>query len=169
MSTHCYVGTIDTNHLVRARYVHSDGSPCYIVPTLGQIWYRHAQQDTTVLIDAVLAHDWDWFDPDTTADTVPVFDGARPVPGVGMTLAAVRPDGTPAESEPVSVFPLTQAGHFDASWIYLIDPATATVTVHTADGEPVAQHNLADYGHTRDPHPGIPDSGPHRAGPEAAP
>jgi hypothetical protein len=42
----------------------------------------------------------------------------------------------------VTVFPLTAAGALDTEWIYLLDPVGDTVTVHTADAEPVATHPL---------------------------
>jgi hypothetical protein len=144
MSTHCLVGVIDTTDgMVHARYVHSDGHPSVIVPTLGQIWSHHAGNDTTVLVTAILAFDWDWLGADVTADTIPTFDRAAAVAGVGMTLAVSNPDGTPADPRPIRVFPLSQPGRLGVSWIYLIDVAAATVAVHTATGDYVARYHLA--------------------------
>jgi hypothetical protein len=145
MSTRCYVGTTDPRHphLVRARFVLHDGYPSVIVATLSQIWARHAHGDTTALIDAILAHDWEYLDPDITANTTSGFAGQYPAPGIGMTLAATTPDGSLCEPEPVCVFPLAQAGELDAQWIYLVDPVTDTVTVHCADGEPARRYRLA--------------------------
>ncbi|WP_238453694.1 hypothetical protein [Micromonospora sp. ATA51] len=143
MSTRCYVGTSNpaNPHLVHARFVLFDGHPAAVVPTLARIWAGRAHHDTRALTAAVLAHDWEYLDDAITADTTSRFAGQRPVPGVGMTLATTTA-GTVDPPEPVSVFPLCQAAHLDAAWIYLIDPATATVTVHTDDGEPVARYRL---------------------------
>jgi hypothetical protein len=149
MSTSCYVGTADTSHphLVRARFVLLDGYPHVIVPTLSQIWARHAGGDSTALIEAILAHDWEYLDADIDADitahATSGFAGHHPATGIGMTLAATSPEGSLGEPDPVCVFPLSQAGELDVGWIYLIEPATATVTVHTADGEPAGGYHLA--------------------------
>ncbi|RQW94178.1 hypothetical protein [Micromonospora globispora] len=142
MSAHCYVGTTDpTNpHVVHARFVLFDGHPAAVVPTLARIWAHHGRRDAVALAAAVLAHDWEYLDPGITAATTCAFAGQQPVPGVGMTLATNR--GVVEPAEPVSVFPLCQATHLDAEWIYLIDPATATVTVHTDDGDPIARYRL---------------------------
>ncbi|MDZ5446767.1 hypothetical protein U2F26_29265 [Micromonospora sp. 4G57] len=143
MSTRCYVGTSNpaNAHLVHARFVLFDGHPAAVVPTLARIWAGHAHHDTRALATAVLAHDWEYLDDAITADTSPAFAWQRPVPGVGMTLATTTA-GVIDPPEPVSVFPLCQAAHLDAEWIYLIDPATATVTVHTDGGEPVSAYRL---------------------------
>ncbi|MGW3607939.1 hypothetical protein [Micromonospora sp. NPDC005161] len=145
MSTRCYVGTTDpaNPHLVHARFVLCDGHPAAVVPTLARIWAGHAHHDTRALAAAVLGHDWEYLD-DTITATAPAFAGQRPVPGVGMTLATTTADVVDPP-EPVSVFPLCQAGHLDAMRIYLIDPAAATVTVHTDDGDPMAQYRLDGY------------------------
>ncbi|QOC89706.1 hypothetical protein [Micromonospora craniellae] len=137
MGTPCYVGAADPARptIVRARYVHFDGYPSSLFPQLRGIWATTTRRDTSALIDAVLAHDWDYLGPDVTADTRPVFSGQRPIAGVGMTLD----DTTP---EPLTVFPLTRAVDLVASWIYVINPADDTVTVHNGDGEPVGVHNF---------------------------
>ncbi|MCW3818595.1 hypothetical protein ONA91_29565 [Micromonospora sp. DR5-3] len=144
MSTHCYIGATrpDNPHLVHARFVLFDGHPAVVVPTLATIWAGHAHHDTIALITAILAHDWEYLDPDTIATTLSPFAGQRPVPGVGMTLASeVDPP------EPVTVFPLCHAGHLDAEWIYLIGPDTDTIAVHTSDGTRLATYPLVNCLH----------------------
>ncbi|MEU5726850.1 hypothetical protein ABZ783_34240 [Micromonospora sp. NPDC047738] len=144
MSTHCFIGTTDSAkpHLVHARFVLFDGHPGVVVPTLAAIWVGHARRDAEALNTAILASDWEYLDPATTAATGSGFGGQRPVPGVGMTLASTT-DGAIEAPEPVTVFPLSQARHLDAEWIYLIDPLTATVAVHTDDGQHLARYRLA--------------------------
>ncbi len=139
MGTHCYIGATspDNPHLVHARFVLFDGHPAVVLPTLAAVWARHAHHDTAALTTTILAHDWEYLDPDITATTPSPFAGQRPVPGVGMTLASeVEPP------EPVTVFPLCHAGYLDAGWIYLIDAGTATIAVHTGDGACVATYHL---------------------------
>ncbi|MGK5741504.1 hypothetical protein [Micromonospora sp. URMC 103] len=138
MNTHCFVGTTNpTNpHLVHARFVLFDAHPQVVVPTLAHIWAHHARYDARALTDAILACDWAYLDPAVTVTTGCRSAGQRPVPGVGMALP-----GNGA-AEPVTMFPLCQAGHLDAQWIYLIDPVTATVAVHTDDGQRTACYPL---------------------------
>ncbi|MCO1597618.1 hypothetical protein M8C17_20920 [Micromonospora sp. RHAY321] len=144
MSSRCYVGTADPHqpHLAHARFVLFDGYPAAVIPALAGIWAGHARRDTHVLVAAVLAHDWEYLDPTITGAATSGFAGQHPVAGVGMTLAATSPDGTVEAPEPVSVFPLSQAAHLDAAWIYLIDPAADAIAVHTDDGEPAARYHL---------------------------
>jgi hypothetical protein len=144
VSTHCYVGTTDPAqpHLVHARFVLADGHPAVVVATLARIWTGRAHRDGRALVQALLAHDWEYLDATITAARVSVFAGQRPIPGIGMTLATTIPEGHMEAAEPLTVFPLSQAAHLDAQWIHLIDPATATVTVHTDDGEPVGHYRL---------------------------
>ncbi|WP_073839443.1 hypothetical protein [Micromonospora sp. CB01531] len=144
MSTHCFIGVTDAAnpHLVHARFVLFDGLPGVVVPTLAAIWVGHAHRDAQSLSTAVLACDWEYLDPAITAATECGFVGQRPVPGVGMTLANTT-DGAIEAPEPVTVFPLSHARHLDTEWIYLIDPLTATVTVHTDDGQHSARYRLA--------------------------
>ncbi|WP_192902318.1 hypothetical protein [Micromonospora globbae] len=133
MRTHCYIGVSrpENPHLVHARFV-LDGYPAVVLPALAAIWAGHTRHDTQALAAAILAHDWEYLDPDITATTRCAFAGRRPVPGVGMPLASeVDPP------EPVTVFPLCHAGHLDAEWIYLIE-ANGTVAVHAGDGAHVA-------------------------------
>jgi hypothetical protein len=140
VNTHCYIGASrpENPHLVHARFVFVDGHPAVVLPTLAAIWAGRTHHDTTALIAAILAYDWEYLDPDITATTLPPFAGQRPVPGVGMTLTSeVDPP------EPVTVFPLCHAGHLDAEWIYLIGP-NGTVAVHSGDGAHVATCPLVD-------------------------
>ncbi|MEU2610688.1 hypothetical protein ABZ570_03745 [Micromonospora sp. NPDC007271] len=144
MSTHCYIGATrpENPHLVHARFVLFDGHPAVVLPTLAAIWAGHADHDISALITAILAEDWEYLDPDITATTLSPFAGQRPVPGVGMTLASeVDPP------EPVTVFPLCHARHFDAEWIYLIESGTGTIAVHTSDGTRVATYPLVGWLH----------------------
>lgn len=142
MSTHCFVGTIDpaSPHLVHARFVLFDGHPAVVVPTLAAIWAGHAHRDTRALVAAVLGCDWEYLDPATMTRTVSGFAGQHPVPGVGMPLASTS--GTVDAPEPVTVFPLCQARHLDVESIYLLDPATDTVAVHSDDGDRLARYRL---------------------------
>ncbi|WP_422733866.1 hypothetical protein ACN26Y_28500 [Micromonospora sp. WMMD558] len=137
MNTHCLVGITDPEnpHLVHARFVVVDGHPSLVVPALADIWARHAGCDTRALAEAILACDWEYLDP-TVTTTGSGLAQQHPVPGVGVPLP-----GTGA-AEPVTVFPLCQAGHLDADWIYLIEPVTGTVAVHSDDGQPVARYRL---------------------------
>ncbi|MGN9807123.1 hypothetical protein [Micromonospora sp. L32] len=141
MNTPCFVGTTDPAkpHLVHARFVLLDGHPGVVVPALAAIWAAHAHCDTRALIGAVLARDWEYLDPATTATTVCGL-GQQSVPGVGIPLTGCVVDAP----EPVTVFPLCRAGHLDAQWIYLVDPATDTVAVHTDDGHHLARYRLRD-------------------------
>ncbi|WP_019901948.1 hypothetical protein [Salinispora arenicola] len=143
MSTPCYLGATspDSPHLVHARYVHFDGHPAVVLPTLAAIWARHAQHDAAALISAVLAHDWDHLDPDTIATTASAFAGPQAVPGVGTTVASTT-DGVVDAPEPVTVFPLCHAGHLDVEWVYLIETDAARIGVHTSDGTRIATYHL---------------------------
>ncbi|MFG1952454.1 hypothetical protein [Micromonospora sp. NPDC048830] len=157
MSTHCYIGATspDNPHLVHARFVLFDGHPAVVLPTLAAIWDGHVDHDTAALITAILAHDWEYLDPDITATTRSAFPGQRPVPGVGMTLAS---EAEP--SEPVTVFPLCHARHLDTEWIYLVEADTATIAVYSSDGTSVATYPLATCQHA-----GSTDRGERPCGP----
>jgi hypothetical protein len=136
VGTPCYVGATDPDQptIVRARYVHFDGNPSSLISQLRGIWAQTTRRDTSALIDAVLAHDWDYLRPDPIPGTRP-FPGQHLVVGVGLTLDDTEP-------EPITVFPLSRAIDLVASWIYVINPADDTVTVHSGDGEPVGVHPL---------------------------
>ncbi|WP_435124410.1 hypothetical protein [Micromonospora tulbaghiae] len=142
MNTHCYVGATDPDrpHLVHARSVLVNGHPSVVLPALAAIWAGNAY-DTRALITAILAYDWQYLDPDITATVG--YAGRRPVPGVGITLAATAGGGAIDAPEPVTVFPLCHAAHLDVDWIYLIETATATIAVHTDDGTGVRRYPLA--------------------------
>ncbi|MFF4893394.1 hypothetical protein [Micromonospora chersina] len=145
MSSHCYVGITEPDHprLAHARFVLCDGHPSAMLPSLATIWAGHARYDTRALVTAILACDWQYLHPDITAATPSGLAGQHPVPGVGMTLASTCADGTVDVLEPLTVFPLSHARHLDVEWIYLLDPDTATVAVHTDDGSPVARYPLS--------------------------
>ncbi|MGR6319971.1 hypothetical protein Q2K19_26030 [Micromonospora soli] len=145
MSSHCYVGITepDQPRLAHARFVLCDGHPSAILPSLAATWARHAHYDTRALVTAVLACDWEYLDPDMTAATRSAVAGQLPVPGVGMTLASTCADGAVDVLEPVTVFPLSHSRHLDVEWIYLLDPDTATVAVHTDDGSLIARYPLS--------------------------
>ncbi|MEH0933981.1 hypothetical protein [Micromonospora psammae] len=143
MHAHCYVGAADPDnpHLVRARVVLVNGYPGAVVPTLSRIWAGHAHRDTGALVTAMLAHDWEYLDDTITADTTCALPGQHPVVGVGMALSSTAASSIDAP-EPVTVFPLCQAAHLDAVWVYLIDCETATVAVHGDDGAPFGRYDL---------------------------
>jgi hypothetical protein len=133
VSTHSYVGVRDPEQpgLVQLRYVHSDGCPSHLVPTLRMIWAGAAAGDTHRLVTSLLAHDWDYLTLETTVGgDSPLFAGAQLIPGVGVTLAASNGDGQVLPPEPVTVVALTATGDLDAQWIYLLDLGT----VHTSGG-----------------------------------
>ncbi|GAA4595817.1 hypothetical protein BJY16_001803 [Actinoplanes octamycinicus] len=146
MSTHSYVGIPDPEQpgQVRLRYVHSDGYPSYMIPTLRAIWAGAAERDTNRLSTLLLAYDWDYLDPDTTdGSTSTPLAGEQLIPGVGMTLTATSIGGQGAPSDPVTVLALSATGGLDAQWIYLLDPGTHTVTAHTSGGDAISTEPLA--------------------------
>jgi hypothetical protein len=138
MGTRCFVGVhqpaADT---VTIRYVHSDGTPDYIVATLRAIWRHTVGGDTTALATGLVAHTWSYLGADVTADTN-ALDDEQPVPGFGMAMHTTPDD----ETTNVAVDDLTA---LDVAWVYLIDPDAAVIAVHHADSgaEPVARHRLA--------------------------
>ena len=142
MSTPCFVGTRDRRrpHLVCVRYIAGHGHPNLILPALRRIWSHTAGRNTTVMLDLLLHNDWNHLEPAPAPDPADVE-----VTGVGVPC---DPPATPATTrtcpgpEPVTRFPLHQAGALDIGWIYLIDPATATIAVHDDTGELVHVHPL---------------------------
>jgi hypothetical protein len=145
VSTHSYVGINDPEQpgRVRLRYVHSDGYPHYMIPTLRTIWAKTAAGDTNRLATLLLEHDWDYLDPDTTdGSTSTPLAGEQLIPGVGMTLAATGGDGQVQPPEPVTAVALAATGDLDTQWIYLIDPGSDTLTVHSG-GDVVGTEPLA--------------------------
>jgi hypothetical protein len=114
------------------------------MPTLRGIWAGAARHDTHRLATLLLEHDWDYLDLEMTdgSNSTP-FAGEELVPGVGMTLAATNGDGRVLPPEPVTVVALAATGDLDAQWIYVIDPSTDTITVHTPGGDVVGTEPLA--------------------------
>lgn len=135
--TSATIGILDPKHLVRARYVHAAGQPAGVVAALRRIWATTARRDTTTLITNLLAYDWDHLDAAVTPTTRPRRPDHRPVAGVGIALRG--------DDEPPQRFALTHARLLDIDWIYLLDPASDTVTVHTDDGDPVTGCRLATH------------------------
>ncbi|MDG4795029.1 hypothetical protein [Micromonospora sp. WMMD1082] len=153
MGTNCLVGILDPKQpdTVRVRYVHVDGSPDYILPTLDWIWSHTYLHDTTALVDGLLAHQWSYLGGDVTTDTAITFTGEQPVPGIGMASEF------DAGSQ-VQVLPLPTAVD-GVSWVYVIDPEHATVTVHGPGdpSRPLTRHHLTDpaqqTSYTEEPRP----------------
>ncbi|MGI5214828.1 hypothetical protein [Plantactinospora sp. CA-290183] len=140
MGTPCYVGFTDPDRpeTVHARFVQFDGNPGSLIPQLRGIWTTTASRDTKALIDAVLAHDWEYLAPDISPSCVPGpagFSGQRPIAGVGMTLGDVGPQS-------LTLFTLDRTIDLGASWIYLINAADNNVAVHSGSGELVGVHSL---------------------------
>ena len=141
MRTCCLVGTInpDDPTTARVQYVHSDGNPSHILPTLDRIWSHTCAHDTTALVEALLAHPWSYLDADITAATADSATFRKPIPGVGMANVS-HVDNAP------EVLPLRGAfGQVD--WVYLIDPAETTVAVYAAGDAttpPLTVHHLTD-------------------------
>ncbi|MFY1674018.1 hypothetical protein ACN27G_29375 [Plantactinospora sp. WMMB334] len=139
MSPDCLVGVLDPDQseTVRVRYVHLDGSPGHVLPTLDRIWSHTCSHDTTALVDGLLAHHWSYLDGDVSADTAITLTGEQPVPGIGM---ASESDDSQAEVLPM------QAAVDRVSWVYVIDSVHATVTVHDQGdlGRPLTRHHLTD-------------------------
>lgn len=148
--------------VVRARSVDAGGHPRVMLPVLRRLW-TVAGHDSTRLAARLLTHDWCYLDPaipDTAVLPAPVADpadvpvrdhgngrslpgitGRRVIAGVGITHPATGPDAT-TDSEPVVVVPLAHLGLLDTAWLYLIDPASDSVTVHTGDGGLVSHHHF---------------------------
>lgn len=143
MSTHCLVGTINADDpaTIRVRYVHFDGHPTRILPTLDRIWSTTCVNDATALVETLLAHEWSYLGADVTADTTVTFAGERPVPGVGVA-SEFDADNT------VETLPVHSAVDH-VRWVYLIDPAQSTVAVYDPAEltAPLNVHHLTDPSH----------------------
>lgn len=146
MSTHSYVGIPDSKQpgQVRLRYVHSDGNPWRMIPTLRGIWAGAAAGDTNRLATLLLAHDWYYLDPKMTdgSNSTPLV-GEQLITGVGMTFTSSDGSGRILPPEPVTVVALAATGDLDASWIYLLDPGTDTVAMYVGNGTPYGTEPLA--------------------------
>ncbi|MET7398040.1 hypothetical protein ABZS66_31570 [Dactylosporangium sp. NPDC005572] len=138
----CLIGVTDHRypHLVHARTVERGGHPHVMLPTLRRIWAANGH-DSALLAALLLANDWSYLDPGT-ATTHGNVAARRLIAGIGLVHAASGQDGADVEPEPVAVVPLTTVGELDAAWLYLLDPAEDTVTVHTGDGHPIGRHRL---------------------------
>src|SRR5205814_4141933 len=138
MSTRCYVGVHHADTAtISVRYVHSDGTPGYMVPALRAIWRDTFAWDTAAMAAALLANSWDYLGVDVTAASTSPFDDERPVAGVGMTIG-VEPD------DQTLTIAMSGIGSLDIGWVYLIDPADPTgaaTTIYSAGNgdEPVAR------------------------------
>ncbi|WP_204014417.1 hypothetical protein, partial [Virgisporangium aurantiacum] len=153
--------------LLQARGVDTGGHPRVMLPVLRRLWTA-AGRDSTRLAARLLAHDWRYLDP-AIPTTVPTsattaepaaepaaaswhgdhgngrnlqgVTGRRVIAGVGVTHTAIGPDAA-IDSEPAMVVPLAHFGLLDAAWLYLLDPASDSVTVHIGDGGLVSHHLL---------------------------
>ena len=85
MGTRGHVGVWNpTDATITVRYVHSDATDNYLPYAIAGIWWQTFDRDTDATITALLAHDWDYLDPTTTAETTP-FAGT-PIAGVGSAI-----------------------------------------------------------------------------------
>jgi hypothetical protein len=85
MGTRGHVGAVEPDGAVSIRYVHSDATLDYLPYAVARIWWATFKQDTDKTVKALLAQDWDYLDPSTTAERE-AWNGCRPVPGVGMAI-----------------------------------------------------------------------------------
>ena len=136
-----YIGILDHRNLVTARYLRAEAHPTTLVDQVRRIWATGAHRDTNTLVTQILAHDWDHLD--AAATIPPDRHGRHLVPGIGIAFT----DGDP---QPCA-FPLAHAGFLDADFVYVIDPQTHTVTVHTDDGQPAGTHPLSIHRPERHP------------------
>jgi hypothetical protein len=127
MGTRAYVGRPDPTDptIVHLRYVHSDATPEYMVPTIAAIVQHTFAGDTTATVTALLEHTWTYLGVDVT-DAHTSLHGDTPVAGVGMSI------GT-AEAEPPTTMPAATLDRLWVRWIYLIDPHASTLTVLSTD------------------------------------
>ncbi|MEV0133686.1 hypothetical protein AB0H83_35140 [Dactylosporangium sp. NPDC050688] len=141
IDSNCLIGVTDPRypHIVRARTVGSGGHPHAMLPTLRRIWAANSH-DSRALVTRLLAHDWHYLDP-TTGTRTSVTDHRR-IAGIGLADSPDARHNADTEPEPACVVPLTAVGELDTAWLYLLDPAEDTVTVHTGDGDPISRHPL---------------------------
>ena len=138
MGTRGYVGRPDPTDptTVHLRYVHSDATPEYIVPTITAIAQHTFAGDITATAAALLEHTWAYLGAAVT-DAHTFLPGDTPVAGVGMVLDT-------AEAEPPTAMPVAELGDLPARWIYLIDSHAGTLTVLSTDDPttPIATHTF---------------------------
>ncbi|GAB3861819.1 hypothetical protein ACFPIJ_56495 [Dactylosporangium cerinum] len=140
----CLIGMRDVRRgdLVQARAVDHGGHPRTMLPTLRRIWAATGQ-DSTRLTARLLAHDWLYLDATVTARHHPAgqtTSGRQAIAGVGVPRTSIP--SSDAGGDPITVVPLAHLAVLDAGWLYLLDPAADTVTVHTGDGDLVSRHPL---------------------------
>ncbi|MEV6931374.1 hypothetical protein AB0M46_43720 [Dactylosporangium sp. NPDC051485] len=127
MGTRGYVGCPDTTDptIVHLRYVHSDAIPEYLVPALTEIQEQTFHGDTAATATALLRCTWAYLGTDVSTDTT-FLAGDTPIAGVGMAIEATPTD-------PPTAVPVARLGELWEPWVYLIDPATNTLTVLSTD------------------------------------
>lgn len=121
--------------VVLARRVEQHADPDQVVAALRHMWRHTFTGDTTAMLTTLIATDWCYLRPELTAAPHPAAPGQCAVVGVGVTSHAPR-------RQPVN-FCLTEAADVAVDWIYLLDPCTATIAVHTGAGQPAATYPLA--------------------------
>ncbi|MCW6007694.1 hypothetical protein K1W54_24550 [Micromonospora sp. CPCC 205371] len=125
--------------VVLSRPIAQHADPDNVVATLQRMWRDTFAGNTSAMLAALLAIDWQYLHAGTAAGHRPAAAAKHAVAGVGgIGMASTRH----RRRQPVN-FCLTEAGDLDVDWIYLIDPVTDTVAVHTGDGRPDALHRLA--------------------------
>ncbi|MEV6931601.1 hypothetical protein AB0M46_44905 [Dactylosporangium sp. NPDC051485] len=141
MGTRGYVGCPDATDptVVQLRYVHSDAIPDYMVPALTEIQEQTFHGDTAATATALLRCTWAYLGADVTTDDA-FLGGDTPIVGVGMAI-----DAAPAEP-PIAV-PVARLGELSERWVYLIDPATDTLTVLSTD-DPTNPATTHTFTHT---------------------
>ncbi len=147
MEIHCYVGVRDNADVTvaRLRYVHSDGHPLSMLPTLRELWNTTANRDTNRLVELLLNHDWDYLDPAVTDATPVTTLGQYPVAGIGVTLASANADDIVDPPRPVTIVPVHDLGALIpiwARWVYLLDLVNNRVACYD-DGRMVTIQPLA--------------------------
>jgi hypothetical protein len=103
------------------------------------MWRDRFGSNTSAMLTALLAIDWQYLHAGAAAGHRPPAAARHAVAGtggIGMASTGHR------HHQPVN-FCLAEAGDHAVDWIYLIDPVTDTVAVHTGDGQPHALHRLA--------------------------
>jgi hypothetical protein len=137
MGNRALIGAINApTQVVLARHIELGATPQQIVAGLRHMWCTTFAGNTSAMLTALITTDWRHLHAEITSGHRRSASGEHAVADVDMTRAV------PAGQQPVS-FCLTDAADLAVDWIYLIDPVTATVAVHTGDGQPAATHTLA--------------------------